>query len=102
MNISAAWMITKIIEDNKMKCPILIKLELQRIQEQLDQECLDMLPLIKEALNKSRNEGSENMRQITLIEAVNSHVKLVDMTKAELSDFQHGLLKMFNYHGWTK
>ncbi|HLX55275.1 MAG TPA: hypothetical protein VKR58_15130 [Aquella sp.] len=73
-----------------------------KTQEELDQECIDMMPLVKEAINKARDEDIENMWNISLIEAVNSHVKLVDMTKQELSDFQHCLIKMFKYHGWTK
>lgn len=72
------------------------------MQEQLDQECIDMLPLVNETIKKSKEEHTNNMLQLSLIEATNSYIKLADMTKAELSDFQHCLLKMFKYHGWTK
>lgn len=82
-------------------------------QEQLDQECLEMLPLIAKEIMKAGAramlmreekfpESIENMRNIALIEATNSPKKLVNMTKTELSDFQHCLIKMFKYHGWTK
>jgi len=70
------------------------------MQDQLDQECIDMLPLVKEALKNLSHEAAYNMRNLALIECVNSQKPLVEMTKEELEGFQRCLLKMFKYHGW--
>ena len=72
------------------------------MQEQLDQACIDMLPLLKCVILSSSQENSHIMKNITLIESVTSKKKLAYMTNEELEVFQRDLLKKFKWNGWTK
>lgn len=72
------------------------------MQEQLDQECIDMMPLVKCVILSVSQENAHIIKNISLIEAVTSRKKLVEMTTEELDVFQRDLLKRFKWNGWTK
>jgi hypothetical protein len=73
-----------------------------RIQAQFDNECLNMLPLIKDIINKAEKFEKNQMINRTLGDCSNSYKPIAYMTEKELIKFQNGLIEVFRFHEWVR
>ena len=72
------------------------------LQAILDQECIDYLPKIKDILVDSDLFSSNQIMQLTLREAMNSRIAIINMNKDQLDKFQDNLINVFKINGWLE
>ena len=73
------------------------------LQAIFDQQLIDKLALIKNIIDTHHDDFCINqIRILTLREALNTIKPIYKMSDTELEDFQNRLIEQFKYKGWVK
>jgi len=72
------------------------------IQAQFNQECIDMLPIIKQKIAVAKSFDANQMFCKTLREAGNSSKPICEMNDNELMLFQLELIRIFKHCEWIE
>ena len=70
------------------------------IQSQLNQDAIEMLPLVKAAIANAGTFEGNQMHCYTIRECLNSQTPIAFMSGSELQEFQNNLLDVFNKNNW--
>jgi hypothetical protein len=70
------------------------------IQSALNQQAIDMLPLVSEAIKNGNSFDSNQMYCKAIYLICNSKMPLSEMNEKQISEFDNDLIKLFKINGW--
>lgn len=71
------------------------------LQSILNNEALNQLQSVKKIIENSESFEANQMKNYAIRKCLDSLTPICNMTDSELKEFEHDIIRAFEYHGWV-